>query len=195
MKKFNKNTAIILSVLLFVVLAIGFVLSFVPLQFSNGKFVSLSKTVNVSADLVGGMYGEYNITSENPSEKDLIDSVSLIREVFEDDGYKNVNVYSVGNKKIRVELSFPSGADTYEEAYTKLANVGAGAFSISTVNPSSSTSTSETEVKEVVLDGSKYVKEVNVFTQDNGKYISVVFNKEGQEKFKEVCDNASSSQM
>lgn len=195
MKKFNKNTAIILSVLLFVVLAIGFVFSFVPLQFSNGKFVSLSKTVNVSADLVGGMYGEYNITSENPSEKDLIDSVSLIREVFEDDGYKNVNVYSVGNKKIRVELSFPSGADTFEDAYTKLANVGAGAFSISTVNPSSSTSTSETEVKEVVLEGSKYVKEVNVFTQDNGKYISVVFNKEGQEKFKEVCDNASSSQI
>ena len=141
------------------------------------------------------MYGEYNITSENPSEKDLIESVSLIREVFEDDGYKNVNVYSVGNKKIRIELSFPNGADTYEEAYTKLANVGSGAFSISTVNPSGSTSTSETEAKEVVLEGSKYVKEVNVFTQDNGKYISVVFNKAGKEKFKEVCDNATSAQI
>lgn len=195
MKKFNKNTAIILSILMFVVLAIGFVFSFVPLQFSNGKFVSLSKTINISPDLVGGMYGEYNITSENPSEKDLIESVSLIREVFEDDGYKNVNVYSVGNKKIRVELSFPNGADTFEEAYTKLANVGSGAFSISTVNPSGSTSTSETEAKEVVLEGSKYVKEVNVFTQDNGKFISVVFNKAGKEKFKEVCDNATGAQI
>lgn len=195
MKKFNKNTAIILSILMFVVLAIGFVFSFVPLQFSNGKFVSLSKTINISPDLVGGMYGEYNITSENPSEKDLIESVSLIREVFEDDGYKNVNVYSVGNKKIRVELSFPNGADTFEEAYTKLANVGTGAFSISTVNPSGSTSTSETEAKEVVLEGSKYVKEVNVFTQDNGKFISVVFNKAGKEKFKEVCDNATGAQI
>ena len=196
MKKFNKNTAIILSILMFVVLAIGFVFSYVPIQFKNGKFVSLSKTTNVSADLVGGMYGEYNITTENPSEKDLIESVSLIREVFEDDGYKNVNVYSVGSKKIRIELSFPNGADTFETAYTKLANVGAGAFSISTVNPSASTSTETGETaKEVVLAGSEYVKEVNVFTQDNGKYISVVFNKEGQKKFKEVCDNAASAQI
>ena len=196
MKKFNKNTAIILSILMFVVLAIGFVFSYVPIQFKNGKFVSLSKTTNVSADLVGGMYGEYNITTENPSEKDLIESVSLIREVFEDDGYKNVNVYSVGSKKIRIELSFPNGTDTFETAYTKLANVGAGAFSISTVNPSASTSTETGETaKEVVLAGSEYVKEVNVFTQDNGKYISVVFNKEGQKKFKEVCDNAASAQI
>ena len=82
MKKFNKNTAIILSIIMFVVLAIGFVLSFVPIQFKNGKFVSLSKTINVSTDLVGGMYGEYNIKTENPTQKDIIDTVSLIREVL-----------------------------------------------------------------------------------------------------------------
>lgn len=192
MKKFNKNTAIILSVIMFVVLAIGFVLSFVPIQFSNGKFVSLSKTINVSTDLVGGMYGEYNIKTENPTEEDLIDTVSLIREVFEDDGYKNVNVYAVGDKKVRIELSFPNGDETFETSYSKLGNVGAGAFKISTVDLNSSSSS---ETKEVTLDGSKYVKEVNVYTQDNGKYISVVFTGEGEDKYKEVCENASSSQI
>ena len=193
MKKFNKNSAIILSILMFVVLAIGFVFSYVPIQFSKTKFVSLSKTINISTDLVGGMYGEYNITTENPTEKDIVDSVSLIREVFEDDGYKNVNVYAVGGKKIRIELSYPNGDETFGTTYTKLANVGAGAFSISTVNPSSTTET--TEVQEVILEGHKYVKEVNVFTQDDGKYISVVFTKDGKAKFKEVCDNASNSQI
>ncbi|MBR3885487.1 MAG: hypothetical protein IKJ33_03375 [Clostridia bacterium] len=193
MKKFNKNTAIILSILMFVVLAIGFVFSYVPIQFSKTKFVSLSKTTNISTDLVGGMYGEYNITTENPTEKDIVDSVSLIREVFEDDGYKNVNVYAVGGKKIRIELSYPNGDETYGTTYTKLSNVGAGAFSISTVNPSASTETTET--KEVTLEGHKYVKEVNVFTQDDGKYISVVFTKDGKDKFKEVCDNSTSSQI
>jgi len=192
MKKFNKNTAIILSILMFVVLAIGFVFSFVPIQFSKGKFVSLSKSVNISTDLVGGLYGEYNITTESPSQNDIIDSVSLIREVFEDDGYKNVNVYAVGNKKVRVELSFPNGDETFQTAFAKLSNVGTGAFAISTVDP---TSSSESETKEVTLEGAKYVKEVNVYTQDGGKYISVVFNKEGKEKFKEVCQNASSSQI
>lgn len=193
MKKFNKNTAIILSILMFVVLAIGFVFSYVPIQFSKTKFVSLSKTTNISTDLVGGMYGEYNITTENPTEKDIVDSVSLIREVFEDDGYKNVNVYAVGGKKIRIELSYPNGDETYGTTYTKLSNVGAGAFSISTVNPSASTETTET--KEVTLEGHKYVKEVNVFTQDDGKYISVIFTKDGKDKFKEVCDNSTSSQI
>ena len=196
MKKFNKNTAIILSIIMFVVLAIGFVFSFVPIQFSKGKFVSLSKTINVSTDLVGGMYGEYNITTENPSQKDLIDTVSLIREVFEDDGYKNVNVYAVGDKKVRIELSYPNGDETFESSYTKLSNVGTGSFSISTVDPTSSSSSSSTETaKEVTLEGHKYVKEVRVYTQDNGKYISVFFNKAGQEKYKEVCENASSSQI
>lgn len=192
MKKFNKNTAIILSVIMFVVLAIGFVLSFVPIQFKNGKFVSLSKTINVSTDLVGGMYGEYNIKTENPSESDLIDTVSLIREVFEDDGYKNVNVYAVGDKKVRVELSFPNGDETFETSYGKLGNIGVGSFKISTVDPTSS-STSETKV--VTLEGSKHVKEVKVYTQDNGKYITVVFNSEGEDVYEEVCANASSSQI
>ncbi len=195
MKKFNKNTAIILSVIMFVVLAIGFVFSFVPIQFKKGKFVSLSKTLNISSDLVGGMYGEYNIKTEDPTEKDIVDTVSLIRQVFEDDGYKNVNVYAVGNKKVRVELSYPNGDETFATAYTKLANIGQGAFSISTIDPnaSSGTGTSETQTKEVTLQGSEYVKEVNVFTQDNGKYISIVFTKAGQKKYQEVCENASSS--
>ena len=58
MKKYSKKTAIILSVVLFVVLTIGFVFSFVPMQFSKSKFNSVSKTINISTDMVGGMYGE-----------------------------------------------------------------------------------------------------------------------------------------
>lgn len=192
MKKFNKNTAIILSILMFVVLAIGFVFSFVPIQFSRGKFVSLSKTLNISSDLVGGMYGEYDITTKDPTKKDIIDSISLIREVFEDDGYKNVNVYAIGEKKVRIELSFPNGDETFGTAYTKLGNVGAGKFAISTIDPSSS---SQTETKEVTLDGSKYVKDVKVYTQDSGKYITIFFTKDGKAKYEEVCKNASSSQI
>ena len=192
MKKFNKNTAIILSIIMFVVLAIGFVFSFVPIQFSKGKFVSLSKTLNISTDLVGGMYGEYNITTEDPSQKDIIDTVSLIREVFEDDGYKNVNVYAVGDKKVRIELSYPNGDETFATAYSKLGNVGAGAFAISNVDI---TSSSSSETTPITLEGSKYVKDVVIFTQDNGKYITIKFNKAGEAKYQEVCENASSSSI
>ena len=130
MKKFNKTTAIVLSVILFVCLGIGFVLSFVPIQFSKSKYVSFWNTLNVSTDMAGGVYGEYTITTENPSEKDIVDTISLIRGVFEEDGYKNVNVYATGTSKVRVELSYPNGDESIATAYSKLAAIGAGAFSL-----------------------------------------------------------------
>lgn len=192
MKKFDKKTAIILSVILFVVLAVGFVFSFVPIQFSKSKFNSLSKTINISTDMVGGMYGEYNITTENPKEKDIVSSVALIREVFEEEGYKNVNVYAVGNKKVRIELSYPNGDESFATTFAKLRNVGAGAFSLSSTNPSSSSSSSDT-TETITLTGADYVKEVKVSTNNDQKYISIIFTKEGKEKYKELCDSVSSS--
>lgn len=193
MKKFNKSTAVILSILMFVVFAIGFVFSFVPIQFSKGKFVSLSKTLNISTDLVGGLYGEYDITTENASQKDIVSSISLIRSVFEEDGYKNVNVYAVGNKKVRIELSFPNGDETFATSYSKLKNVRAGAFSLSNVNPSSSSSSSSSTTTPITLTGADYVKKVKVSTNNDAKYISIIFNEEGEKLYEEICATASSS--
>ena len=184
MKKFSKTTAIVLSVILFVCLGIGFVLSFVPIQFSKSKYVSLWNAMNVSTDMTGGIYGEYKITTENPSEKDIVDTVSLIRGVFEEDGYKNVNVYATGNSKVRIELSYPNGDESISDAYARLANVGAGAFSLRSTNgqESSSTGSTETQVEDITLEGSKYVDEVRVYTNNDQKYISIIFTEEGVEK-------------
>lgn len=183
MKKFNKSTAIVLSVIMFICLVVGFVLSFVPIQFSKSKYVSFWNTINVSTDMAGGVYGEYKITTENPSEKDIVDTVSLIRGVFERDGYKNVNVYATGNSKVRIELSYPNGDESIATAYSKLTAVGAGAFSLR----------SDRELKDtsVVLEGKEYVKEVKVFTNNDQKYISVVFNKAGQAKYEELCNKST----
>lgn len=191
MKKFSKSTAIVLSVLMFVILAVGAVFSFVPMKFSSGKFNSLSKTLNLSTDLVGGMYGEYNITSENPTNSDIIETISLIRHVFEEDGYKNVNVYAVGKKKVRVELSYPNGDESFSTSYSKLKNIGSGAFSLSNVNPSSSSSSSSESTTPITVEGSKYVKEVTVSTNNDAKYITIKFNKEGKVKYQELCEGAS----
>ena len=184
MKKFSKKSAIILTVLLVVVLAVGFVFSFVPIQFGKHKFVSLSNTINVSTDLVGGMYGEYNITTENPTENDIVSTVSLIREVFEEDGYKNVNVYSVGNKKVRIELSYPAGESSYVTAYSKLGNVGTGAFSLA--------STSSEEEGTITIAGSKGVKDIKVYTNNDAKYITINFNDDGKAKYQQICESSTS---
>lgn len=187
MKKFSKQSAIILSVIMCVVLAIGFVFSFVPIQFSKHRFVSLSGTINISTDLVGGMYGEYDITTEDAKESDVIESISLIRKVYEDDGYKNVNVYAIGNKKVRVELSYPNGDETFLTSYKKLKNIGSGTFSIA--NKDTTSSSSDDTEDPIVLLGSDGVKEVTVSTYNDQKYLTIKFNKTGEEKFKEICDS------
>ena len=185
MKKFNKSTAIILSVVMFVCLVVGFIVNFVPIKFSKSKFVSIWNTINVSSDMTGGIYGEYDILTENPSENDVIQTVSIIRNVFEKDGYKNVNVYAVGKSKVRVELSYPNGDESIGTAYNKLLNIGTGAFSLSSASTT-------TEAGAVVLEGAKYVKEVKVYTNNSEKYISVVFNKAGKVKFEELCKKTES---
>ena len=185
MRKFNKSTAIILSILLFVVLAVGFVFSFVPIQFSKHKFISLSNTLNLSTELVGGVYGEYDIKTENPSDSDIIESLAIIRSVFEEDGYKNVNVYAVGKSKVKIEISYPKGKETFANVYTKLkTNVGAGAFSLS----SDQTIAEET----IVIDGAKHIKEVKVSMNNDSKFIQIIFNKQGRELYKEICTTQSS---
>ena len=193
MKKFNKATAILLSITMFIVLAIGFVFSFVPIQFSNGRFVSLTGTINISSDMVGGMYGEYNIKTEDPTQSEILQTISLIRETFEDEGYKNVNVYAVGNKKVRIELSYPNGDETFATSYSKLKNVGAGAFALSNKNPSSSTSSSGTTIEEITLAGCDYVKEVKVATNNDQKFISIIFNEAGKKEYERLCNNTESS--
>ena len=65
MKKFKKSTAIVLSVLIGIIVAIGMVLSFVPIKSGAKTFVSLSGAMNVSSDITGGIYGEYEIKTEN----------------------------------------------------------------------------------------------------------------------------------
>ena len=158
MKKFNKNTTIVLSVIICLFLVVGFVFSFVPMTFGSRTYVSLFKSINVSSDLMGGMYGEFDITTEDPSEKDLKDSMKRIKEVFENDGYKNVNVYTVGSK-LRVEVSYPKGSKTYSEVYSDISAVSAGKFFLCS-------SSKLTDADVVTLDGAECAKSIQISTNN-----------------------------
>ena len=183
MKKFNKSTTIVLSVIICLFLVVGFIFSFVPMTFGSKTYVSLFKSINVSSDLMGGMYGEYDITTEDPSEKDLKDSMKRIKEVFEGDGYKNVNVYTIG-KKLRVEVSYPKGSKTYANVYSDLSTVAAGKFLLCS-------SSKTTEEGAVILDGSKCADAIKVFTNNSTNNLSVEFNKEGEEQFKALLKKST----
>lgn len=180
MKKFSKKTNIILSVIICAFMVIGFVFSFVPMTFGSKTYVSLFSSLHVSTDLTGGMYGEYNIKTENPSEQDLIKSMSKIREVFEKDGYKNVNIYTVGNSKLRVEVGYPTGTNSYSSVYSSLTAVYSGKFLLS-----SSSATSGDGV--VTVDGAECVDDIQVYSNNGTNYISIIFNDYGVEQYKALC--------
>ena len=185
MKKFKKSTAIVLSVILSVVLIAGVLFSFVPIKFGSKKWESFSGTISMSSDITGGLYGEFNIKTENASTKDIVSSMENIKSVFEADGYKNVNVYAIGNKKIRVEAGYSKSSRTFAEVYNKISTIAAGAFSLRT--------TYEVEASTFSVMGAECVEEVKVFTNNDTKYISVVFNDEGEKQFEELCGKSSGS--
>lgn len=187
MKKFSKNTAIVLSVILSIILVVGLLFSFVPMKFGNKKWESFSNSISMSSDITGGLYGEFKIKTENASTKDIVSSMKKIKDVFEDSGYKNVNVYAIGNEKIRVETGYSRSNRTFAETNNKLSSIASGAFSLRT----------DYEVKDetISVKGNECVKEVKVYTNNDTKYISIVFNKEGEKQFKNLCDKASSSSI
>lgn len=187
MKKFSKNTAIILSVILSVVMIVGIVFSFIPMNFGVKRWESFSNSISVSSDLSGGLYGEFKIKTENAKEKDIISSMEKINDVFEDAGYKNINVYSVGTDKIRVEAGNSRTNKTYAETYNKIASLGAGAFSLRT--------TYSIEEKTISVMGRDCVKDVKIFTNNNINYMSIKFNKEGQKQYENLCKNATSESI
>ena len=185
MKKFKKSTAIILSVIISVLMAVGLVFSFVPMTFGAKTFVSLSGSVNVSPDLVGAMYCEYDIVTENATKNQIVSSMTYIQNVLEEKGYKNANIYAIGNKKVRVEISSPKGDETYATTYATLKSLTSGAFSLR--------STYNLEESSIVVDGAKAVEKIEMFTNNNTKTLAVIFNEKGQEDYKKLCQSGSGS--
>ncbi len=184
MKKFKKSTAIALSVILCVVMLIGVLFSFVPMTVGADTFVSFSGSINISSDMSGGMYGEYQIKTSDVTDAAIVSSMKKIKEVFDEDGYKNVNVYAIGKTKIRVEVSYPRGGKTFSNTYSELSNVGSGTFSLR------STYTYE-DGKTVVVDGKTCVEEIKVYTNNSTKYISIIFNDQGKKDYEKLCKAAN----
>lgn len=184
MKKINKNSAIIISVIISVILIIGIIFSFVPMSFGSKTFLSFSGSLNVSSDMMGGMYGEYEITTENATKSELVSSMAKVKNVFEELGYKNVNVYTIGNSRMRVEVSYPRGSKTFAYEYSELSLVSGGTFFLSDKYSA--------DEDTVEVRGSECVDKVKVYTNNSVKYISIIFNEKGQELFKELCNTTTS---
>lgn len=185
MKKFSKNTAIILSVILGVLLVIGLIFSFVPMTFGDKTYVGLSNSINISSDIVGGIYGEFEISTEDVSRADIEQSKGIIRNVLAQKGYNNASVYDIAGEKIRVELSYPRGADTYSDVVGALQKLASGKFYLLSASSKSSS--------DITLDGTSCIDSVEIKSNNDVMSVSINFNDYGKEQYKLLCDSVSSS--
>ncbi len=179
MKKFSKQTAIILSIVFSFVLVVGLIFSFVPINFGNKTWVGLSNSINVSSDIVGGIYGEFEIKTEEASREQIENSKSIMRDVLKESGYSNANVYDIAGEKIKVELSYPKGSTTYQDVTSALSIFTSGKLYL--------IDASALDSATVRVDASECVESVTHEMQNNVMTISVKFNSAGIEQYKALC--------
>ena len=131
MKTIKKKPAIVLIVILSIVLIIGAVFTFVPMQFGHSAYKSFAGAIRVGNDFSAGMYAEYDIAPDGAAgTNDINKSISQIKSVLSEKGYSSTNVYAVGEEKIRVEISYENGGSNFKNAYALLKAVGVGAFEL-----------------------------------------------------------------
>ncbi len=186
MKPIKKKTAKILIGLIAVILVIGAVFTFIPMNFHSFSFTSLLGTINVSNDLGGGVYAEYDL--KNDGEQDYTSnqinrSIATIKDVLADEGYSGATVFAVDGKKIRIEIGYPSLEANLNDSISLLNTIGSGSFELR----------SSTDEEGIYIIGSKHIKSVELANNGGNNFVIINFNKAGEQAYEDLLTSGASS--
>lgn len=178
MKQIRKKPAILLIVLLAVVLVVGAIFAFVPMTFGPTTYKSFAGAIKVGNDFGETMYAEYDIKKDGSTEViDVQKSISDIKNILSKQGYPSASVYSINNnEKIRVELSYANGGDSFKETYTLLKAVGVGKFELR----------SSSSEDDTYIVGSRHITGVTISNYTSYTYVTLEFNEDGEQAFKDL---------
>ncbi len=177
MKPIKKRTAKIFIALVIIALVVGTLFAFVPMNFGSYRFTSLVGSINVASDLGSGVYAEYDIDGEFSTDK-INKSISTIRSVLQDRGYSGSTIFSVNNKKLRVEIGYPLSSSSLRNSYTLLNAVAVGDFELR-----SSSSEDDTYIL-----GRDHVTDVEINNYQDSIYVVLNFNKAGEEQYAKLLE-------
>ncbi|MBQ7466787.1 MAG: hypothetical protein IJS74_01805 [Clostridia bacterium] len=180
MKPIKKKTAKLFIILIAVAAVIATLFTFVPMHFGATTFTSVVSSINKSADLGGGVYAEYNF-SDDYSENAINSSIETVKEVLAECGYSGASVFSVGGKKLRVEIGYPTAYGSLKDSYSVLRMVGIGQFELR-----SSSSEDDTYIL-----GNKHISDVQISTYNSSIYAVLYFNAEGQQAYDDMLEASS----
>ena len=176
-KKGNNKFSILIAVFT-IIIAIAAIFTFAPMKFGTTTYTGVWGNIGISSDVYNGLYAEYNITSDS-SNAQIVESMGIIKNTLQEQGYQSANVLSLDGKKIRVEIGYPTSAtNSLNKAYSALSNVAIGALELRS-------STSDDAVK---INAHDHIKNVKVADYNGTTYLVMEFNEIGKDQFKKVCD-------
>ncbi|MBR2971157.1 MAG: protein translocase subunit SecD [Clostridia bacterium] len=102
----KKKSSIVKLSIIGVVLIIGLIFSFVPMQFGLKDFNSFSGNIKLGLDLKGGIYAEYVAIDDDTEDIDarMDGTVTSIQSLLVNKGYSEAVVMRQGTSGIRVEV-------------------------------------------------------------------------------------------
>ena len=185
MKQIKKKSAIVLIVILSTVLLVGSLFAFVPVSFGHTSYKSFAGAIRLGNDFGNVMYAEYDIKKDGSTEEiDVQRSINTIKSVLVEKGFPSASVYSINkNEKIRVELSYASGGESFKDTYSLLKAVGVGKFELR----------SSSSEDDTYIIGSKHIEDVTISTYTSYTYATLHFNSDGEVAFNELLNKCGDS--
>lgn len=186
---------------MFLALAAAAAVVFVSLKGIGEKKTGSAEGIRLGLDLAGGVSITYEAVKENPTDKEMQDTITRLRQRVDEIGQNEANIYQEGDNRINVDIP---GATDAEETLKTLGKVGDIFFILATNHldyvTDETTGSGEyvlaTEWADVVaagdliLDG-KDIKdaESNSYRDNAGMvthYVYLKLNEQGKDKFAKV---------
>lgn len=181
-KKGKQSNKLILIAVLSVIIVLGAIFTFVPMQFGSTLYTGVWGSINVSSEVYSGLYAEYDIKGE-ASKADITSSMETIKQTLAEQGYQSNKVLSIDGKKIRVEIGYPTtNVNGFASAHSALSSVAVGAFEFRSAS-------SGTDYK--LVSAKDHIDKMSVGDYNGTTFLTINFNKEGEVKFKELCAASS----
>ena len=177
MKPIKKKTAKFLIALIAICAIVGSIFAFVPMNFGSIRFNSVIGSLSYSPELASGVYAEYDLNGDYSAAK-INSSIETIKKVLEGEGYPGANVFSIGDKKVRVEIGYDKNSESLKESYTLLNAIGIGVFELR----------SSSAEKDTYIIGKDHIKGVEINTYNSAIYVVLNFNKAGEAAYHDLLD-------
>ena len=180
MNNYSKTKSMIFFIIFGLIFAIGAVLTFVPMRFGSKDYESFIGAMALSTDCNDTISAVYTYTEDDTT--DVERAIKLMGSSLEQRFGKNsVNVYKLGDKKIKVEVADGITEDRTNEIKECLSGFTAGKMTIT--NNKNPKATLEENPDLLVIDGWTDIESVSTKNYKGSYGIEVTFTKSGKSTY------------